>query len=198
MEVQYRFSEADVKKLLAENFVILHDTREQQNQHILDFLDKNKIKHKRKALYEGDYTAMITKREDMGILRDLYFNVAVERKNSIDELAGNLSEETDSRDDIRLEREFKRAKQKGMKMWLIIEDKNGLEKIIKGDYRSQYGPKAFEGKLNSLRVNYLNGLEFVDRFYSGRVIAKILYYAVMESLKDHTQEIIPSELLHCD
>jgi len=190
MQVQYRFSDSEIKKLLKENFVILYDTREQQNQHILDFLDKKKIEYKKKKIDEGDYTAIITAREDMGISRDLYFNIAVERKNSIDELANNLGEKRDDyRDDIRLERELKRARQKGTMIYLVVEDRNGMENIESGNYRSQYSPKAFEGKLASIEINYLKGLRFVDKKDAGREILKILYYSVMEALKERTEDI---------
>ena len=79
MQIQYKFSDTEIKKLLKENFLIFYDTREQQNQHILDFFDKKKVQYKKKKIDEGDYTAIITAREDMGITRDLYFNIAVER-----------------------------------------------------------------------------------------------------------------------
>ncbi|ABQ23600.1 ERCC4 domain-containing protein [Clostridium kluyveri] len=194
MQVQYRFSDSEISKLLKENFMIIYDTREQKNQHILDFLDKKKIKYKKKKIDEGDYTAIITARPDMGISRDLYFNVAVERKNSVDELASNLGEKReDYRDDIRLERELKRARQKGTMIYLVVEDKNGMENIEKGNYRSQYGSKAFEAKLASIEVNYLRGIRFVDKKDAGRTILKLLYYSVMEALKDKMQDIKAAE-----
>ena len=108
---------------------------------------------------------------------DTIVNYFVERKNSVDELAGNLAEKKgDYRDDIRLERELKRARQKGTMIYLLVEDKNGMENIEKGNYRSQYGSKAFEGKLASIEINYLKGLRFVDKKDAGREILKILYY----------------------
>ena len=128
MQVQYRFSDSEISKLLKENFMVLYDTREQKNQHILDFLDKKKIQYKKKKINEGDYTAIITAREDMGISRNLYFNIAVERKNSVDELA-------------------------------------------------------------SIEVNYLKGIRFVDKKDAGRTILKLLYYSVMEALKERTEDI---------
>lgn len=190
MQVQYRFSDSEISKLLKENFMVLYDTREQKNQHILDFLDKKKIQYKKKKINEGDYTAIITAREDMGISRDLYFNIAVERKNSVDELASNLGEKReDYRDDIRLERELKRARQKGIMIYLVVEDKNGMGNIEKGNYRSRYSSKAFEGKLASIEVNYLKGIRFVDKKDAGRTILKLLYYSVMEALKERTEDI---------
>jgi len=180
--IKLRFSESDIKKLLKDNFMILYDTREQVNDHILYWFDTKKISYKRQVINEGDYTAVITARPEMGITRDLYFKVGVERKNSVDELAGNLAEDTDTRDDIRLEREFIRAKMKGIKMFLIIEDPNGLDNIIKGHYRSQYKPNAFIGKLTSLQDKYIQNTVFTSNLDTGYHIFRILYYSVRNFL----------------
>ncbi|MCD2345791.1 ERCC4 domain-containing protein [Clostridium guangxiense] len=187
----YRFSESEIKKLLKENFQIIIDTREQQNQHILDYFDRNKILHKTKKLDEGDYTAIITKCPERGIYRDIYFPVAVERKNSVDELAGNLAEETDTHDDIRLIRELQRAKTKGIKMYLIIEDKNGMENIKKGNYRSLYRPKAFLGRLSSIQDLYLYDTIFTENKNTGFEIYRKLYYSVRNFLKELDADISP-------
>lgn len=180
----YRFTNTEIKKLLKDNFTILYDTREQVNGHILTYFKDNKIPYKRQTINEGDYTAIITARPEMGIPRDLYFKVGVERKNSIDELAGNLAEKTDSRDDIRLERELIRAKAKGIKMFLIIEEFNGLNHIRTNDYRSLYKPKAFEGKLSSIQDKYFNDTIFCHPEQSGLEIFRKLYYAIRNYLKE--------------
>ncbi|MFW2500439.1 ERCC4 domain-containing protein [Clostridium diolis] len=180
--IKLRFSDSEIKKLLKENFMILYDTREQVNDHILSWFDTKKIPYKRQVINEGDYTAIITARPDMGIARDLYFKVGVERKNSVDELAGNLAEKTDTRDDMRLERELIRAKMKGIKMFLVIEDPNGLNNIINGNYRSQYKAKAFVGKLSSLQDKYIQNTVFTSNLDTGYHIFRILYYAVRNFL----------------
>lgn len=189
--MQFKFTDTEINKLLKENFMILYDTREQVNQHILDYFDKKKIPYRKEKINEGDYTAIITKRPEMGIYRDLYFNVAVERKNSVDELANNLGEKTDTRDDVRLIRELQRAKTKGIKMFLIIEDKNGMENIIKGKYRSQYQPKAFLGRLTSIQDQYLNDTIFTSNDNTGFEIHRKLYYSVRNFLKELSTDIGP-------
>lgn len=191
MQIHYKFSDAEIKKLLRENFTIIFDTREQQNSHILAYFDSVKVPYKRKKIDEGDYTAIITKRHDMGIYRDLYFPVAIERKNSVDELAGNLSEKTDTHDDIRLIRELQRAKSKRVKMYLIIEDKNGMEHIRIGKYRSLYQPKAFLGRLSSIQDLYLHDTLFVDKKDTGFEIYRKLYYSVRNFLKELRADISP-------
>jgi hypothetical protein len=193
MQGQYKFTETEINKLLKENFMVLYDTREQVNQHVLDYFDKKKVPYKKQKIDEGDYTAIITKRPEMGIYRDLYFPVGVERKNSVDELAGNLGEKTDTRDDVRLVRELQRAKTKGIKIFLVIEDKNGMENIRSGNYRSMYQPKAFLGKLTSIQDQYLSDTIFTSAANSGFEIHRKLYYSVRNFLKDGNVDITPEE-----
>ena len=194
--MKYRFTDTEIKKLMKENFMILYDTREQvnKNQHILDYFDKKKINYKRQLINEGDYTAIITKCEKMGIYRDLYFPIGVERKNSVDELAGNLAEKTDTHDDIRLMRELRRAQEKGIKMFLIVEDENGRKKIITGDYRSQYLPLSFMRRLRSLQNQFLNGTSFINKNDSGEEIFEILRCGIRNFLKEGNLDIGPEEL----
>lgn len=192
MQGYYKFTETEINKLLKENLLILYDTREQKNQHVLDYFDKNKISYKKQKIDEGDYTAIITKREDMGVFRDIYFPVAIERKNSVDELAGNLAEDTDSRDDIRLIRELQRAKAKGNKIYLIVEDKEGMKHIKEGKYRSLYKPKAFLGRLSSIQDLYLHDTIFTDNENTGFEIYRKLYYSVRNYLKELDADISPT------
>ena len=191
--MNYRFTETEIKKLLAENFMIIYDTREQVNNHILEYFNIKKINYKKQKIDEGDYTAIITKRPEMGIYRDLYFPIGVERKNGVDELAGNLAEETDTRDDLRLIRELRRAKEKGIKMFLVIEDENGRKNIKAGNYRSLYLPKSFMARLRSLQDQFLNGTVFINKNDSGEEIFGILNYAVRNFLKEGNFDISPEE-----
>lgn len=189
----YKFTKTDIDYLIENNFMVICDTREQQNQHILDYFDRKKIPYKKQKIDEGDYTAVITKCPEKGIYRDIYFKIAVERKNSVDEIASNLAEKTDTRDDIRLTRELRRAKEKGIKMFLIIEDEKGLKKIKTGDYRSRYNPVAFTGQFKSLQDQFLNGASFVNKADSGDEIFLTLKYGVRNFLKELDTDISPEE-----
>ena len=194
--IHFKLTDTEIKKLLKENLVIIYDTREQQNLHVLDYFDKSKIKYKKQKIDEGDYAAIITKCPEMGIYRDLYFKVAVERKNSVDELAGNLAEETDSRDDLRLVRELRRAKEKGIKMFLVIEDEHGRKNIKGGNYRSLYKPVSFMARLRSLQDQFLNGTVFINKNDTGEEIFGILKYGVRNFLKEGDFDISPEEDLN--
>lgn len=175
---RYKFTDTEINKLLKENLVIIYDTREQKNDHILKVLDEKGIKHKRQKVDEGDYTGIITARPEMGIHRDLYFNVAIERKNSVDELIGSI------KDADRFEDEFNRALAKGIKIHLIVEEKDGLQNMRAGKYRSEYKPKALWGKFNSLEDKYLKGSTFINKEDSAAVIYSKLYYSIRNFLKN--------------
>ena len=114
----------------------------------------------------------------MGIHRDLYFNVAVERKNSVDELIGSI------KDADRFEDEFNRALAKGIKVFLVVEEANGIKNMRLGKYRSEYKPKALWGKFNSLEDKYLKGSTFVDQEDSAAIIYSKLYYSIRNFLKN--------------
>ena len=175
---RYRFTDTEIKKLLKENLVIIYDTREQRNEHILKVFEDKGIKYKRQKVDEGDYTGIITARPEMGIYRDLYFNVAVERKNSVDELIGSI------KDADRFEDEFNRALAKGIKIFLVVEEVNGIKNMRLGKYRSEYKPKALWGKFNSLEDKYLKGSTFVDKEDSAAIIYSKLYYSIRNFLKN--------------
>ena len=51
---QYKYTDKDIKKLMS-SLVMLVDTREKQNSHILDYFTKNHITYERTALSYGDY-----------------------------------------------------------------------------------------------------------------------------------------------
>lgn len=175
---RYRFSDTEIKKLLKENLVILYDTREQKNEHILSVFNKKGIKCKRQKIDEGDYIGIITARPEMGIYRDLYFNVAVERKNSVDELIGSI------KDADRFEDEFNRALVKGIKIYLIVEEKDGLQNMRDGNYRSEYNPKALMAKFDSLSDKYLKGTTFISKEDTAEFIYRKLYYSIRNFLKN--------------
>ena len=63
--------------------------------------------YKTRALKTGDYSFMIKACPELGFQYDTYFvdELCIERKNSLSELAGNLSQKTD---DNRIFKEFNR------------------------------------------------------------------------------------------
>ena len=93
---KFKYTDKELDELV-KSLTILVDTREKNNQHLLDYWDDKGINHKKKALSYGDYSFMIPKNEDLNIPRDIYFDgeVIIERKGSLEEISGNLTKERD-------------------------------------------------------------------------------------------------------
>lgn len=125
-----------MKKIL-DNMVVIVDSREQSNQHIIDFFNKKNIPYKIVKNDFGDYTAMLPANTLTGFTHDIYFDrdIAIERKNSIDEIAGNLKE-----DGARLKKELAHMNKYDIKYFFFVEDKNYHENLRQGNFRSQYDP----------------------------------------------------------
>lgn len=150
------------------NLTIIADTREQQ-KHIIDYFGSKKVPVINRKLDVGDYSAQIG---DMSLERD----IAIERKNSLDELCGNLSGDRD-----RFEREFLRAKANGTKVFLIVEN-GSYEDIYLENYRSQLPAKSLMGSLMSWQVRFNITIIFCAPKNTARIIHQILYYAAREQL----------------
>ena len=173
--MRYHFTESEIKKL-AGTFTVLHDTREQQNGHVLAWLEKAGISHKRRALETGDYSIMVPACPDLGLLRDIYFSAAVERKNSVDELIQTVKQRT------RFENELIRGQRLGF-FAVVVEDAAGYSKMVEGDYRSMYNSKALQASIAALSLRYSCPVHFIPAEYSARWIYTYLYYFALEQLR---------------
>lgn len=96
---------------------MLHDTREQENKHILDKLDRLNIKHEERALVFGDYSFIA---QD----RDFSLSCVIERKANVDELYGNLT-----KDRQRIEKEFDAGSSVANEFNLLIEGVANIEQL---------------------------------------------------------------------
>lgn len=170
----YYFTEKEGKEIL-KNLVYLIDTREQENEHIISCLEKKNAKYKSRKLNSGDYSVMIPKMPEFGIARDVYLDnfVVVERKNSLDELSGNLAQNRQ-----RFENELFRTK---AKVHLVVED-GGWEKIFNHSYNSEMTEKSYYRSLLCLQARYGNHIHFIQRKYVGFHIMNLLECAVKELL----------------
>lgn len=171
----YRYGEKEIKEI-KNNFVILHDTREQKNEHILQYFDDKKKKHIQTTIKTGDYSAKITAIPEIGIARDIYIPAVIEKKNSIDELAQSFKDRT------RFESEFIRSQKQNLKIFLLVEDKDGYNKILKHEYRSNYDPKALLGSLKTFESRYNFTTNFINKEVAGNFIWYTLWYFTRELL----------------
>lgn len=139
--------------------ILLVDSREKENSHILNYMAVNKISVKEKQpLKFGDYSFI---KDNI----DYRNQIVIERKNSLDELSLNLT--SGKKDNLvnrrkRFKNEFKRAKEAGSKIILLIENAT-QEDILNHNYRSKLHPNAFIGSLNSwYNKGYIDNIFFCE------------------------------------
>lgn len=174
ISVLYKYTDKEIGELL-KTITILVDTREQKNEHITQYFDSKGISYRANKQDTGDYAVMLPKNEELGIHRNIFFPVAVERKNSVDELAQTIKE----RD--RFENELIRSQK--ITFLLMVEDPNGYENLILGNYQSQYEPKALLGSLKSFEARYGFTTVFIPKKASGNYLYHHFYYQVRNYLK---------------
>jgi len=167
----YYYTDKEIKVIL-DSIIIIIDTRENDNKHIIDYFEKKKIAYETKKLETGDYSFAIPENAELNIDRKLYFShsCAIERKAGLDELAGNLTA-----DRQRIETELIRSRLI-RKFQIVIEDPTGYENILNGNYRSEYKPLAFLGTLQSFSSRYNFSFIFLDKKLSGNYIYYYFYY----------------------
>ena len=141
----YKYSDKEMDQII-ESMVVLVDTREQVNEHITSYFDKAKIKWKKKKLDYGDYSFMIPKNDELCIPRDMYFDnlVVVERKGSLEELSGNL---TNGR--ATFEKELALAPKVK-----VVYVEAGYDSLLKSKYDTNYAPKSFWASIHSFWHKY--------------------------------------------
>ena len=173
---QYKFYVEEIKKL-TKQMVILVDSREKRNEHILSYFDKQEIAYKKEKLEYGDYSFMIPAAaagEDIFFHRD----IAIERKASLEELSGNLAQERE-----RFEKEFLKAGNDGCKIYLMIESPGGYSDIIGHRYRTEFTPAAYMASLKTWESRFGCNVQFIDNQYSGYYIYSTFSYFAREKLK---------------
>lgn len=160
--------------LLLKMMIIKIDTREQKNEHIVEFLDNRGIAWQSCKLDAGDYGAFIPATE--GITdRPLHLNAVIERKNSLDELAQTVKERN------RFENELSRAKRRDTRFIIMVED-GSYSGMIRKQYRSEYTAKALTGSLMAFEARYNVSIQHVAKADAGHYMYYWLYYQFREAL----------------
>lgn len=172
---KYKYTDAELKKLL-KSMVILTDTRERQNSHVLSWFDENKIKYESQKLEYGDYSFYLPQNDELSIPRNTYFpdKICIERKNSCDELIGNFANDRN-----RIEDEMLRHKGS---MILVVED-GSYNDIRNGKYNSKYSSKSAVGTVHSFWQRYNVPFVFLKKEDMGCFIYCTFYYFLREQLK---------------
>ena len=142
--------------------MIICDTREKKNAHILQYFEQHGIEYAIRKLDTGDY---------MSTSRD---RLTIDRKQDLSEICGNLC----SPDKSRFWREVRRAKAERVKMIVLIEQ-GGAFKTLKDvpQWRGKYTKVTGYQLYNEMcRCSIAYGVEFLfcDKRSTGRRIAELL------------------------
>lgn len=153
---------------------IICDSREQRNAHILESFNNQGILFKVKKLHFGDYS-----------MENYENSIIIEKKKDLTELAGNFCKGRE-----RFEAEFIRATEAGAKIYLLIEEHNGREKMIyrreldkikvltdeerwKKTWRSNFRAESMIASLGSWKEKYNLEIVFCKKSETGKKIIEI-------------------------
>lgn len=147
-----KYTDSEIQRIL-KNMIILVDSREKSNSHLLEYWDKHKIKYEVMALPSGDYSFALEAIPELDLPHKTYYynDILLERKNSLEELSGCFSQTRERFND-----EWSRCYAK--RKYLLVEN-NTYEDLVNGRYNTQYNSKSFLGSLHSFNAKY--GLEVV-------------------------------------
>lgn len=152
------------------DIVVIVDTREKKNDHIIKYLTDNKIPYTIKTLTTADYSLELPHFPQLNVDRQFL----VEKKNSLDEIAGNFTKDRE-----RFVREFERIENEHIH--LVIENTT-WKKLLKGSYRSKFPPKSFMASLLTFSIRYDLKVWFVQPEECGEIIYNLLRYELREHL----------------
>ena len=150
---------------------MLVDSREKANEHIISYFEKHEIKYEIRKLHYGDYGILLPKNDEYGIGSNMILDYAVERKATLEEISGNLTQER-----TRFENELWR----GAGKTAILIEEGSVDSIIAGEYNTKYNKKAFIATLLTFSHRYDTKVWFVNKINSGAIIYAILKYKLRE------------------
>ena len=143
--------------------MIICDTREQKNEHILKYFERHHIPYRIDTVDTADY-----------MMEDGQWTIRVERKATLNELAHNLL----SKDKGRFYREIRRAREMGIKLYIVCEHGHGIESIEDvAKWVNPYGKvtgKTLREAIYRCAIGY--GCEFIfcNKRQTGKIIMDIL------------------------
>ena len=170
--------DSEIKKIFTNYTIIVCDSRE-KDKSIQETYNKFNIHNTTEKLNYGDYSIKIIPNPILKNKEDILFNISVERKASLDELAGNLTRGKD-----RFFNEMERCKNDNGTMVIMIEDAS-YDDIVQHNYRSELSPKAFLALLHTIYSRYGIPFIFIDKKASSFFIYNYLKYFCREWLKDY-------------
>ena len=142
--------------------MIIADTREKKNEHILRYFDRHGIDYEIRKLDVGDY--MLEGND----------TISVDRKASVDELASNMLNRNDH---ARFLREAKRAADSGIKLIVLLETSKYKAIPDLREWRSKYSGITGRALMDAIYKTHISyGVEFMfaPKVSTGRRILEIL------------------------
>ena len=136
---------------------IIADTREKKNEHILDYCQSQGIEVEHRKLNYGDYSIILNDQDFANCL-------SVERKGSLEELAGNFSKGR-----VRFKKEFQRMIEAQGRMIVVVEGAT-REDITNHNYLTEFHPNSFNGSISSWENKFGVYFNFMKRQQSAKFI----------------------------
>ena len=142
---------------------LLVDSREKKNNHILKYFDSKAIEYQIKKLNCGDYA-----------IEGFPF-IAIERKQNLSELSKNL---TNKADRSRFYKEVRRAREQGVKLYILCEHGGKVKSIQDvaqwSDKYSGVSGRALMEALYKLHIAWGVEIIFCSKRSTGKRIIEIL------------------------
>lgn len=142
--------------------VLISDTREKENDHILRYFENNGIDYVKAKIDCGDY------------MIEGHGKVRVERKRNLQELAHNLC----SPDRKRFYAEVRRAREAGIRLIVLCEHGGEIRDLASvGDWKPKYGKvsgKTLRDAIYALMVSYGVPVVFCGKRSTGKRIVALL------------------------
>ena len=152
-------------------YIILTDTRQQKESHILKAFDKQNILHIRTGLPSADYMA-VRYDEKKGFYLD--YSILIDTKKDFEEIASNLC---NSQNHQRILREIQRAKELGAKEFIFLINGGKVKTIedLKGWTSKRTKVKGFVllKIMRTMRERYSIRFIIVPKQRMGETIIKI-------------------------
>lgn len=107
--------------IVMSDFIILTDTRQQKESHIIKEFDRQKILHIRTTLESADYMAV---RYNNGFYKD--YSVLIDTKKDLEEISSNLC---NTQNHERIKREIAKAKELGCNDFIFLIANNKIKTL---------------------------------------------------------------------
>jgi len=148
---------------------IIVDQQEKVNYWITNYFKNNMIAFKTEHMTAGDYGYRLYGQQE---------EIIIERKNSLNELSGNLATQ-DKKE--RFYNEFNKVKD--WTKYLLIEN-DSLDNLISGAYGTGFSINSYMANLLLLQKRCNLNIHFVNRYNMGLWILKIFYSYYYEKQKE--------------